>query len=105
MSASKPSFIGFARLLLLVRRPSNRSLRPWLGAQPSVQHSPILRRYNEPKEQTMTSKIRLFTIGHSTHPLELFLPLLAQHGIEALVDIRRFPGSRKFPHFNQDDLA
>ena len=53
----------------------------------------------------MPSKMKLFTIGHSTHPLERFLALLAQHGIEALVDIRRFPGSRKFPQFNQDDLA
>src|SRR5262249_34986703 len=50
-------------------------------------------------------KIRLLTIGHSTHPLEEFLALLARHGIEALADIRRFPGSRKFPQFNQGDLA
>ena len=48
---------------------------------------------------------QLFTIGHSTHPLDRFLVLLAQHGIKALADIRRFPGSRKFPHFNQDNLA
>ena len=48
---------------------------------------------------------QLFTIGHSTHPLERFLALLAQHGIEVLVDIRRFPGSRKFPQFNQDNVA
>jgi uncharacterized protein (DUF488 family) len=48
---------------------------------------------------------KLFTIGHSTHPLDRFLALLAQHGIEVLADIRRFPGSRKFPHFNQDNLA
>jgi uncharacterized protein (DUF488 family) len=47
----------------------------------------------------------IFTIGHSTHPLDRFLALLAQHEIEALVDIRRFPGSRKHPHFNQDNLA
>jgi uncharacterized protein (DUF488 family) len=53
----------------------------------------------------MPSKMKLWTIGHSTHPLEQFLALLAQHGIEALVDIRRFPGSRKYPQFNQDDLA
>src|SRR5262245_64117774 len=44
-------------------------------------------------------------IGHSNHPLERFLALLAQHGVEALVDIRRFPGSRKHPHFSQDSLA
>jgi uncharacterized protein (DUF488 family) len=48
---------------------------------------------------------QLFTIGHSTHPLNRFLALLAPHGIEVLADIRRFPGSRKFPHFNQDNLA
>src|SRR3954464_15982305 len=47
----------------------------------------------------------LFTIGHSTHPLDGFLKLLARHGIEALADIRRFPGSRKHPHFNRAGLA
>ena len=49
--------------------------------------------------------LKLFTIGHSTHPLDRFLALLNQHGIEALVDIRRFPGSRKYPHFSRDNLA
>ena len=48
---------------------------------------------------------QLLTIGHSNHPLDRFLALLARHGVEALVDIRRFPGSRKHPHFNQDNLA
>lgn len=47
----------------------------------------------------------LYTIGHSTHPLDEFLKLLARHGIEALADIRRFPGSRKYPHFNRDQFA
>jgi uncharacterized protein (DUF488 family) len=47
----------------------------------------------------------VLTIGHSNHPLNRFLALLAQHEIEALVDIRRFPGSRKHPQFNKDDLA
>ena len=37
--------------------------------------------------------------------MDRFLALLAQQGIEALADIRRFPSSRKFPHFNQDNLA
>jgi uncharacterized protein (DUF488 family) len=53
----------------------------------------------------MPLNLNLFTIGHSTHPLDRFLALLAQHEIEALVDIRRFPGSRKHPHFNRDHLA
>lgn len=47
----------------------------------------------------------VFTIGHSTHSLDRFLELLAQHEIGALVDIRRFPGSRKHSHFNRDNLA
>jgi uncharacterized protein (DUF488 family) len=47
----------------------------------------------------------LFTIGHSTHPLDEFLRLLERHGVAALADVRRFPGSRKHPHFNQDQLA
>jgi len=47
----------------------------------------------------------ILTIGHSTHPLDRFLALLVQHEAEALVDIRRFPASRKYPHFSRDNLA
>ena len=47
---------------------------------------------------------RIFTIGHSNHPFERFLELLQQHSVEQLVDIRRFPGSRKHPHFNREAL-
>jgi uncharacterized protein (DUF488 family) len=47
----------------------------------------------------------VFTAGHSTHPLDRFLALLARHKVETLVDVRRFPGSRKHPHFGRDNLA
>ena len=47
----------------------------------------------------------LFTIGHSTHSEEEFVGLLSRHGIKNLVDVRRFPGSRKYPHFNREHLA
>ncbi len=47
----------------------------------------------------------VLTIGHSNHPLERFLALLARHEVEALEDVRRFPGSRKHPHFHRDNLA
>jgi uncharacterized protein (DUF488 family) len=53
----------------------------------------------------MSSELQVFTIGHSSHPLGSFIWLLRKHGIEALVDIRRFPGSRKHPHFSRDNLA
>jgi len=47
----------------------------------------------------------VFTIGHSNLSLDQFLGLLAHDRIEALLDIRRFPSSRTFPHFNQKTLA
>jgi|SRR5580704_10340799 uncharacterized protein (DUF488 family) len=48
--------------------------------------------------------LTIFTIGHSNHPIERFLELLKQHAIEELADIRRFPGSRKHPHFSRERL-
>lgn len=47
---------------------------------------------------------RLFSIGHSNHPLETFLYLLRQHRIEVLVDARSHPRSRFAPHFNKASL-
>src|SRR5262245_13835185 len=47
----------------------------------------------------------LFTIGHSTHSIDEFLALLASHGIRVLADIRRFPGSKRLPQFNQGKLV
>jgi hypothetical protein len=44
----------------------------------------------------MNSTTNLFTVGHSNHPLDRFPALLARHGVEALVDIRRFPASIQF---------
>ena len=47
----------------------------------------------------------IWTIGHSTRSLEAFVDLLKEHRIETLVDIRSFPGSRRFPHFNKESLS
>lgn len=47
----------------------------------------------------------IWTIGHSTRTLPEFLEMLKSFNIEVLVDVRHFPGSRKFPHFNRDTLA
>ncbi|MGN6296189.1 MAG: DUF488 domain-containing protein, partial [Ginsengibacter sp.] len=46
----------------------------------------------------------IYTIGHSTHTLEEFIAMLKSFNIELLADIRSFPGSRKFPHFNKENL-
>lgn len=47
----------------------------------------------------------LWTIGHSTHSIEEFVAMLTAHKIEALADVRRFPASRKSPHFNAATMA
>lgn len=48
---------------------------------------------------------RILTIGHSTRPIEEFVELLQQHGVERLIDIRTIPRSRHNPQFNGDALA
>lgn len=48
--------------------------------------------------------MEIYTVGHSTHSQEEFLKLLDDAGIEKLVDVRAFPGSRKFPHFHEDRM-
>jgi uncharacterized protein (DUF488 family) len=47
----------------------------------------------------------IWTIGHSTRTGEQFLELLRGQEIELLVDIRSYPGSRRYPHFNKEHLA
>jgi uncharacterized protein (DUF488 family) len=46
----------------------------------------------------------LYTIGHSTRPLDEFIAALQAHSIQGLVDIRSFPMSRRLPHFNRESL-
>ncbi len=48
---------------------------------------------------------RLFTAGHSTRPIAELLAMLAEPGVELLVDVRRFPGSRRHPQYSRDALA
>lgn len=46
----------------------------------------------------------IWTIGHSTHTLEELVAMLNSFEIKLLADIRSFPGSRKFPQFNKENL-
>ena len=41
----------------------------------------------------------IFTFGHSTHQVDELVGLLRRHNVAALVDVRRFPGSRRYPQF------
>ena len=46
----------------------------------------------------------IWTIGHSTRPIENFLALLLAHGIRQLVDVRTIPRSRHNPQFDTESL-
>jgi len=47
----------------------------------------------------------IWTIGHSTRTLDEFIEMLQSFSIVQLVDVRHFPSSRKYPHFNKEALS
>jgi hypothetical protein len=54
----------------------------------------------EPRAETV-----IYTIGHSSHPIEKFIGLLKTHGITAVGDVRSAPYSRHNPQFNREPLV
>ena len=53
----------------------------------------------------LNTDLSLWTIGHSTRPIDDFLEMLKSFRIKGLVDVRSFPGSRRYPQFNKANLA
>ena len=49
--------------------------------------------------------LAIWTVGHSTRSIEEFLALLSANRIDLVVDIRSLPGSRRYPHFDQEPLV
>ena len=49
--------------------------------------------------------MRIWTIGHSTRAIDEFIALLKENEIKLLVDVRSWPGSKRYPQFNKDALA
>ena len=49
--------------------------------------------------------MRIWTIGHSTRTIDEFISLLKENEIKLLADVRAWPGSKRYPHFNKDALA
>lgn len=47
---------------------------------------------------------KIWTIGHSTHTFEEVIAMLKSFQIELIADIRSFPGSKRYPHFNKEVL-
>jgi uncharacterized protein (DUF488 family) len=53
----------------------------------------------------VTDHREILTVGHSTHPIEAFVDLLRNAGVELIADVRRYPGSRRNPQFGAEALA
>ncbi len=51
------------------------------------------------------SPLRVFTIGHSTRPIDEFIGLLTAHSVDRIIDIRTIPRSRHNPQFNRETLS
>ncbi|MGA9451876.1 MAG: DUF488 domain-containing protein [Verrucomicrobiia bacterium] len=58
------------------------------------------------KKQNVEAKTppQVFTVGHSTRPIEEFIRLLQAHDVACVVDVRTIPRSRHNPQFNADSL-
>jgi uncharacterized protein (DUF488 family) len=52
-----------------------------------------------------TKQNQIWTIGHSTRTIGHFISMLKSFDIELVADIRSFPGSKRYPHFNRENLA
>jgi uncharacterized protein (DUF488 family) len=52
----------------------------------------------------MSSTPTLYTVGHSSQPIEPFIDQLQAHRIEVLADVRSMPYSRRYPHFSREAL-
>lgn len=58
------------------------------------------------KSKSRTARpLTIFTVGHSTRPIDEFIALLRAHGVRQLVDVRTIPRSRHNPQFAQDQLG
>lgn len=71
------------------------------GSVSVISNKPIL----NPYKIQFKMKNEIWTIGHSTHTFEDFTTILKSFEIEMVADIRSFPGSRRYPHFNKEPLA
>ncbi|HEX7413442.1 MAG TPA: DUF488 domain-containing protein [Bacteroidia bacterium] len=56
------------------------------------------------KAKQLNNNKTIWTIGHSTRNLDEFICMLKSFSIELVVDIRSYPGSKRYPHFNKEAL-
>jgi uncharacterized protein (DUF488 family) len=98
-------------ILLTLQRPAGRRFRivrdrVWADAVDTQSHTlRIIAMSKQPSpEVAHWPEGAVFTVGHSTLPIESFIALLKTYGIESLADIRTVPRSRHNPQFNSDAL-
>lgn len=58
----------------------------------------------KPPDQKPSQSNRVYTVGHSTRPLDDFIALLRAYSVSRLLDVRTVPRSRTNPQFNRDAL-
>src|SRR4029079_4393577 len=78
--------------------------RSWflLGSEPHVVFSLAISVGGTRLSESMQAAV--WTIGHSTRQLTEFLSIIAEYRMELIVDVRRYPGSRRLPHFASGPL-
>src|SRR3982074_496828 len=59
---------------------------------------------SEANAKSSLDRVKVWTVGHSTRSLAELQEILLSHEIASLADVRTFPGSRRYPHFNQAAL-
>src|SRR5260221_9854190 len=50
------------------------------------------------------NKVETWTVGHSTRPIEELIGALRSFKINVLADVRSYPGSKRYPQFNKENL-
>ncbi len=83
---------------------THNSLLSQEGSVPYLDNLSIHFLHADCMEKISSQPRAVFTIGHSNHPIATFIALLRTYRIEALADVRSFPGSRRNPQFNQAAL-
>jgi hypothetical protein len=77
---------------------------PGPGASSGVSTGPPADQASTPLSSPEQSCERIFTIGHSTHPIDEFVRTLTAHGVEQVVDVRTIAKSRHNPQFGEDEF-
>jgi uncharacterized protein (DUF488 family) len=69
------------------------------------ERSELERAQSDPGTSRSDPSKPIHTIGHSTRTIQVFLDLLKSYRIELLIDVRRWPASRRHPHFHREALS